>query len=111
MSTSYPPITLHLGAHRTATTRLQKTLDNNRSVINSAPTGEAIEYALSNKRTNSFDPDSVLKRFASGRPFSPLTKEELERLGQNFLSDLKTINELTHTHSANIKIHKLPDRC
>jgi hypothetical protein len=84
---------------------------DNRSVINSAPTGEAIEYALSNKRTNSFDPDSVLKRFASGRPFSPLTKEELERLGQNFLSDLKTIDELTHTHSANIKIHKLPDRC
>jgi hypothetical protein len=75
--------------------RLQQ---NDRCVINSAPTSEAIEYALDNKHSDSFDPDKILSRFASGRPFSPLTKEETERLSQNYLSDLKTIDELTNIH-------------
>jgi hypothetical protein len=83
----------------------KRMLYDNRSVINSAPTCEAIEYALSNKRANNFDPDSVLKRFASGRHFSPLTEDETDLLGQKFLSDLSAIDELAHAHRANIKIH------
>lgn len=59
--------------------------------INTAPTREAIEHALSNKQDEAYSADGTIDRFSEGEKFSLYDADIASRLSDRYRADLESI--------------------
>ncbi|MEJ2322270.1 MAG: hypothetical protein P8Z31_08015 [Gammaproteobacteria bacterium] len=62
--------------------------------VNTAPTQEAIEYALSHKHADGYSADEVIDRFSHGETFTLYTQEIAEQLSDRYRTDLEKIRAM-----------------
>ncbi|MGR6468850.1 hypothetical protein [Rhizobium sp. PAMB 3182] len=65
------------------------------SLVNAAPTEEAIDYARINGGRQGYDPDATLMRFREGKKFAPLTESEENILRSRYNADVEKLEKNT----------------